>query len=197
MVNVHSGALLLCLCDIIDTLRKGEYASPALFCLCLCCPVLYSIVHMRCIVAVCVSDINDTLRKGGYKMSSTMLSLCVLLLSLSDVAGENPSHACSTAARLAATLPPCLMVSVLKQTSSFGLQYQSPVFVCVCVFCFCTAGDKPKLGSQHRSKAEPAGAVVGDKWIAANGGETLMGKPPGPFCRDLTDPPPPPPQPAA
>ncbi|WIA20676.1 hypothetical protein OEZ85_005051 [Tetradesmus obliquus] len=58
-------------------------------------------------------------------------------------------------------------------------------------------GEKPRVGSQHRSKAEPAGAVVKDKWVPAKGGETLMGKPPGPYCRDLTDPPPPPPQPAA
>lgn len=54
-------------------------------------------------------------------------------------------------------------------------------------------GEKPKLGSQHRDKAEPAGAVVGDKWVPASGTMTLTGTPRGPYCRDLTDPPPPPP----
>lgn len=52
------------------------------------------------------------------------------------------------------------------------------------------AGEKPRLGSQHRSKAEPAGAVVGDKWVPAKGADTLAGTPRGPYCRDLSDPPP-------
>jgi NADH dehydrogenase (ubiquinone) flavoprotein 2 len=51
------------------------------------------------------------------------------------------------------------------------------------------AGEKPRLGSQHRSKAEPAGAVVGNKWVPAKGAETLMGTPRGPYCRNLDDPP--------
>jgi NADH dehydrogenase (ubiquinone) flavoprotein 2 len=42
------------------------------------------------------------------------------------------------------------------------------------------------MGSQHRTKAEPAGAVVGGKWVAKEGGQTtLMGPPRGPYCRDL------------
>jgi NADH dehydrogenase (ubiquinone) flavoprotein 2 len=60
-------------------------------------------------------------------------------------------------------------------------------------------GETPKPGSQHRSKAEPAGAVVGGKWVPSAGGEqTLVGEPRGPFCRDLeagdalAAPPPPP-----
>lgn len=55
-------------------------------------------------------------------------------------------------------------------------------------------GEKPKLGSQHRDKAEPAGAVVGGKWVPCSGTTTLTGTPRGPYCRDLSDPPPPPPQ---
>nr|7ARC_E Chain E, kDa [Polytomella sp. Pringsheim 198.80]7ARD_E Chain E, kDa [Polytomella sp. Pringsheim 198.80] len=47
-------------------------------------------------------------------------------------------------------------------------------------------GEKPKLGSQHRQTAEPAGAVVGDKWIPSSGEQTLMGELPGPYCRDLS-----------
>jgi NADH dehydrogenase (ubiquinone) flavoprotein 2 len=48
------------------------------------------------------------------------------------------------------------------------------------------AGKTPKAGSQHRSKAEPAGAVVGGKWVPSPGGtQTLMGTPRGPYCRDL------------
>lgn len=49
-------------------------------------------------------------------------------------------------------------------------------------------GGKPKPGSQHRSKAEPAGAVVNGKWVASPPvaeSQTLTGPPPGPFCRDL------------
>ncbi|GLI64208.1 hypothetical protein VaNZ11_007400 [Volvox africanus] len=46
-------------------------------------------------------------------------------------------------------------------------------------------GGKPKPGSQHRSKAEPAGAVVGDKWVPKEGTLTLTGPPRQPYCRDL------------
>ena len=46
-------------------------------------------------------------------------------------------------------------------------------------------GGKPKPGSQHRSKAEPAGCVAGDKWVPSAGAQTLTGPPPGPYCRDL------------
>ena len=46
-------------------------------------------------------------------------------------------------------------------------------------------GGKPRPGSQHRSKAEPAGAIAGDKWVPAAGTGTLSGTPPGPYCRDL------------
>ncbi|KIY97508.1 NADH dehydrogenase (ubiquinone) flavoprotein 2 [Monoraphidium neglectum] len=56
-------------------------------------------------------------------------------------------------------------------------------------------GEKPRVGSQHRSKAEPAGAVAGDKWVPSSGTQTLTGTPRGPYCRDLTDPTPPPPPP--
>jgi NADH dehydrogenase (ubiquinone) flavoprotein 2 len=60
-------------------------------------------------------------------------------------------------------------------------------------------GGTPKMGSQHRSKAEPAGAVVNGKWVAdmpGPEGQTLMGTPPGPYCRDLdaTEAPPAPPK---
>lgn len=58
-------------------------------------------------------------------------------------------------------------------------------------------GEKPRLGSQHRSKAEPAGAVQNGKWVPCSGATTLTGTPRGPYCRDLSDPPPPPPPAAA
>lgn len=48
------------------------------------------------------------------------------------------------------------------------------------------AGRAPKAGSQHRYKAEPAGAIVKGKWVPSPGGhQTLMGTPRGPYCRDL------------
>jgi NADH dehydrogenase (ubiquinone) flavoprotein 2 len=48
------------------------------------------------------------------------------------------------------------------------------------------AGKAPKAGSQFRSKAEPAGAIVNGKWVPSPGGfQTLVGPPPGPYCRDL------------
>jgi NADH dehydrogenase (ubiquinone) flavoprotein 2 len=44
----------------------------------------------------------------------------------------------------------------------------------------------PQVGSQFRMKAEPAGAVVGGKWVPHSEGQTtLMGTPRGPYCRDL------------
>lgn len=48
-----------------------------------------------------------------------------------------------------------------------------------------------QVGSQHREKAEPAGAIVDGKWIAKKEGQTTLtwDQPPGPYCRDLTDPP--------
>jgi NADH dehydrogenase (ubiquinone) flavoprotein 2 len=53
------------------------------------------------------------------------------------------------------------------------------------------AGRKPKQGSQFRSKAEPAGHVKGDTWVpGTNYTKTLQGKPSGPYCRSLDDPPP-------
>ena len=51
-------------------------------------------------------------------------------------------------------------------------------------------GGKPKQGSQHRNKAEPAGAVVNGKWVANLPGaesQTLMGELPGPYCRNLDE----------
>ena len=51
-------------------------------------------------------------------------------------------------------------------------------------------GGTPKMGSQHRDKAEPAGAVVNGKWVANKPGKegmTLTGKPPGPYCRNLDE----------
>lgn len=51
-------------------------------------------------------------------------------------------------------------------------------------------GGKPKPGSQHRDKAEPAGAVQFGKWVPKpEGAHTLTGKPNGPYCRSLDDPP--------
>lgn len=47
------------------------------------------------------------------------------------------------------------------------------------------AGQTPRAGSQHRSKAEPAGAVYGGKWHPQKGVETLS-KISGPYCRDLS-----------
>ena len=52
------------------------------------------------------------------------------------------------------------------------------------------AGGTPKVGSQHRSKAEPAGAVVSGKWVPNPPGaeaQTLTGEPHGPFCRNLDE----------
>jgi len=50
-------------------------------------------------------------------------------------------------------------------------------------------GEKPRVGSQHRDKAEPAGVVVDDKWIPMAEGEmTLTSPPPGPYCRELKKP---------
>lgn len=49
-------------------------------------------------------------------------------------------------------------------------------------------GGTPKLGSQHRVKAEPAGAVANGKWVESKPSadqETLIGELPGPYCRDL------------
>jgi NADH dehydrogenase (ubiquinone) flavoprotein 2 len=46
-------------------------------------------------------------------------------------------------------------------------------------------GGKPALGSQHRSKAEPAGAVQFGKWVPSSGTMTLTGPPKAPYCRDL------------
>lgn len=59
------------------------------------------------------------------------------------------------------------------------------------------AGKLPdKVGSQYRSKAEPAGHTPrGAPWKKMDGGTTLQEAPPGPYCRDLdaaTAPPPPP-----
>ncbi len=53
-----------------------------------------------------------------------------------------------------------------------------------------------QVGSQHREKAEPAGAIVDGKWVAKAEGQTTLtwDQPPGPYCRDLTDPPKPPEQ---
>ena len=47
-----------------------------------------------------------------------------------------------------------------------------------------------QMGSQFRSKAEPAGVVNGNEWIPAkNVTRTLAGTPSGPYCRNLDDPP--------
>ncbi|GAB4823881.1 hypothetical protein N2152v2_010927 [Parachlorella kessleri] len=61
-------------------------------------------------------------------------------------------------------------------------------------------GGKPKPGSQHRKKAEPAGAVANGKWVASKPGAdgiTLTGEPRGPYCRNLDEPEPAPINPAA
>lgn len=52
-------------------------------------------------------------------------------------------------------------------------------------------GENPPPGSQHRKKAEPAGAVANGAWVPdppAPEGQTLTGPPPGPYCRNLDDP---------
>eukprot|EP00891_Asterochloris_glomerata_P003744 jgi/Astpho2/3744/Aster-04927 len=60
------------------------------------------------------------------------------------------------------------------------------------------SGKQPRLGSQYRGKAEPAGAIIDGKWVPNPDGQTTLNEqPPGPMCRDLTDPPKPPEQPAA
>lgn len=46
-------------------------------------------------------------------------------------------------------------------------------------------GGQPRPGSQHRDKAEPAGAVIDGKWVPSSGLSTLTGQPRGPYCRDL------------
>jgi len=53
-------------------------------------------------------------------------------------------------------------------------------------------GETPRLGSQYRQRAEPAGAVLnkGEKWVEVKGHTTLQGPPRGPFCRDLNAQPP-------
>ncbi|KAL6771227.1 NUO5 [Auxenochlorella protothecoides x Auxenochlorella symbiontica] len=53
------------------------------------------------------------------------------------------------------------------------------------------AGKKPKVGSQHRHNAEPSGAVADGKWVEDSPGAniTLRGPPPGPYCRNLDEPP--------
>ncbi|KAG1675386.1 hypothetical protein FOA52_012305 [Chlamydomonas sp. UWO 241] len=49
------------------------------------------------------------------------------------------------------------------------------------------AGKTPKVGSQYRSKAEPAGAMINGKWVPEKAGtvHTLTGTPTGPYCRNL------------
>ena len=61
------------------------------------------------------------------------------------------------------------------------------------------SGKKPKVGSQHRHCAEPAGAIAGGKWVPSDPGQdiTLRGEPRGPYCRDLNEPPPEPEAPKA
>ena len=50
-------------------------------------------------------------------------------------------------------------------------------------------GETPKVGSQHRDKAEPAGVVYEDQWIAMPEGQTTLTSPPtGPYCRELKKP---------
>jgi len=56
---------------------------------------------------------------------------------------------------------------------------------CVAVIETLKKGGKPKLGSQHRDKAEPAGCVAGGKWIPSQGQQTLTGTPPGPRAPNL------------
>lgn len=46
-------------------------------------------------------------------------------------------------------------------------------------------GEKPRVGSQFRSKAEPAGCVANGKWNPSNGTQTLTGTPRGPFAPNL------------
>jgi len=48
-------------------------------------------------------------------------------------------------------------------------------------------GEKPKVGSQHRDRAEPAGSVQDDRWVPGKLSQrtSLLGEPPGPRCRDL------------
>ena len=42
-------------------------------------------------------------------------------------------------------------------------------------------GEKPRVGSQYREKAEPAGAMINSKWVPKDGAKTLMGTPRGPY----------------
>ena len=48
-----------------------------------------------------------------------------------------------------------------------------------------------QVGSQHREKAEPAGVIHDGKWVPNTEGQRTLtwDHPPGPYCRDLTDPP--------
>ena len=51
---------------------------------------------------------------------------------------------------------------------------------------------RPQLGSQFRTKAEPAGRAEADCWVPGkNFTKTLQGPPSGPFCRNLDESPPP------
>ena len=50
-------------------------------------------------------------------------------------------------------------------------------------------GETPRVGSQHRDKAEPAGVVWENEWIPTpEGHTTLTTEPRGPFCRELKKP---------
>lgn len=57
-------------------------------------------------------------------------------------------------------------------------------------------GETPRAGSQHRSKAEPAGAIANGKWVPNPpdaSAKTLQGEVRGPYCRNLDEEPPAPP----
>jgi hypothetical protein len=84
-------------------------------------------------------------------------------------------------------LPPnwCHVLTGSASGGKPGFAEASYVLCCAVLCCAV-----PQVGSQHRAKAEPAGAVTGDKWVPKEGHTTLTSPPNKPFCRDLTDAPP-------
>lgn len=89
----------------------------------------------------------------------------------------------------------CLLAGIDTPLVSTLLQKEERKHVNLLLYChshqFVNSRSVLQVGSQHRDKAEPAGAIVNGKWVAQKEGHTTLtwDKPPGPYCRDLTDPP--------
>ena len=107
--------------------------------------------------------------------------------------------------------PMIAVADYTKGADGFTYNYYedlTPADAVAVVDALAKGGAPAKVGSQHRSVAEPAGTASTGTWVATPGARTLTfeksgGVPPGPYCRDLeapeaqmTPPPPPPPPPA-